>query len=170
VAISQACGQDKKFFFEAALRLGTDAELVFVGPALSAGAGINLGDYLSVSTSYTFYYARISGPETFMTHTVDLTPVFSFQNPFDKNRSIYFGLGPAWQYRRQTPEESMVEKSRYWLGSFNLGYRFQTTLAGKQRNLAIDLKAFGPYKEKKPHDAYYLEVLTQLMLGVRLRF
>jgi hypothetical protein len=166
VAASQACGQqDKKFFFEAALRLATDAELVFVGPALSAGAGINLGEYLSVSTCYTFYYARISGSETFMTHTVDLTPVFSFQNPFDKNQGLYFGLGMAWQYRRQTPEEMMVERPRYWLGTFNLGYRFRPTLAGKERALAVDLKVYGPYKEEPD----YMEVLTQLMLGIRLR-
>ncbi|MFN3840652.1 MAG: hypothetical protein ACK4RF_08085 [Cyclobacteriaceae bacterium] len=47
----------------------------------------NLGDYVSVSTSYTFYYSRISGPETFMTHTLDLTPLFQFE----KDQGIYHG-------------------------------------------------------------------------------
>ena len=65
VATVQTYGHDKRFFFETSLRLGTDAEMVFIGPALSTGAGINLGDYVSVSTSYTFYYSRIQGPDTY---------------------------------------------------------------------------------------------------------
>ncbi len=162
-------GQEKKFFFETALRLSTDAEIVFIGPTLSAGAGINLGDYVSVSTSYTFYYSRIKGPETFMTHTVDLTTLFQFQSLFHKGQGFYIGMGPAWQYRRQSPEELMVEKPRYWLASFNLGYRFTPTVGGKKQALALDLKGFGPYIEND-HAGQYVEVLTQLMLGVRLRF
>lgn len=63
-----------------------------------------------------------------MTHTVDLTPIFQFQSLFRKGRCFYIGAGPAWQYRRQTPEELMVERSRYWLAAFNLGYRFTPTL------------------------------------------
>lgn len=168
-AAAQTFGQDKKLFFETALRLGTDAEMVFIGPAISAGAGINLGDYVSVSTSYTFYYSRISGPETFLTHTVDLVPVFQFQNPFRKGHGLYIGVGPAWQYRKQTPEELMVEDPRYWLAAFNLGYRFTPTLFSQEWALAIDLKGFGPYQQDEP-DGQYIEVLTQLMLGIRLRF
>lgn len=163
----QLAAQNNRFFAETALRLSADAEMVFIGPALAAGAGVNLGKYLSASASYTFYYSRISGPETLVTHTLDLLPVFQFQSPFHKNKGIYLGAGPAWQHRKQSPE--MVSRSAYRLAAFTIGYRFPLAAFGKPRVAAIDLKGFGPYTERDVNGTY-TEVLTQVMLGMRLRF
>lgn len=161
--------QQKRLSLETGLYLGTDAEGVFIGPALSAGMGYALGKQIIVSTQYTFYYSRISGPETFMTHTFDALFTFQFQNVFKPGKGFYFGIGPAWQYRKQTPEEIMVERNNYWLGVFAMGYRCPLNEQKKINNLAIELKGFGPYIEEDPLGDY-VEGLTQLMLGVRCRF
>lgn len=161
--------QSSQLSFNTGLSVGTDAEGVFIGPALTLGVGYELSKNLMVSTQYTFYYSRISGPETFMTHTLDALFTVQFQNVFNPKKGFFFSIGPAWQYRKQTPEEIMVERNNYWLGVFAMGYRFPLNEQKKINNLAIELKGFGPYIEEDPLGDY-VEGLTQLMLGVRCRF
>jgi hypothetical protein len=161
--------QQKRLSLETAVYLGTDAEGVFIGPALSAGLGFALVQQVIVSTNYTFYYSKISGPETFMTHTLDALITYQFQNMFNPKKGFFIGAGPAWQYRRQTPEIYAPERTSYWLGACSIGYRFPVKENKTISHLGVELKGFGPYIEKDPAGDY-VEGLTQLMLGIRFRF
>jgi hypothetical protein len=155
----------KKWFLEGGAHLSADAELALVAPALSLGAAFKATEHLYLTSSYTFFYARASGYETFRTHTLDALVQYQFQNIFHPSKGFYLGLGAARQFRHQTPEEMQVQNTRYWTGVFNLGYRFPIQLGQTERSLAVDLKTFGPYAETN-----YTEALTQLMLGIKLRF
>lgn len=154
------------WYVEPGLHLTADAELVYLFPSLMLGGGFQLSERIDVSAGYTFFYARIKGPETFRTHTLQLVPHYYFQNVFDPAKGLYLGLGGAWQNRKQTPEELMVSNPSYWAGVFNIGYRFPITIKQKQRIAKIDLQAIGPYIEKEED---YVEGLTQIMLGIKLR-
>ena len=169
--VDQSLAQvNRKWFLETAIRFTGDAEMVFIGPSVGVGVGVNLGKRLSVSTSYTFFKSSLSNPdETFRTHTIDLISNFHFQNVFNPAKGLYVGVGPALQFRKQELEELMVERPTYWTAVFNVGYRFPVTLNKKPRSLSVDLKATGPYSEKHPQGEY-VEALTQFMVGVRLRY
>lgn len=155
------------WYIEPGIHLSADAELVYLFPSIMLGGGLQLGERVDVSASYTFFYARIKGPETFRTHTIQIVPHFYFQNVFDPTKGLYLGLGAAWQNRKQTPEELMVSDPSYWAGVFNIGYRFPLAVNKKKRMAKIDLQAIGPYIDKEED---YVEGITQLMLGIKLRF
>lgn len=95
-----------------------------------------------------------------------MVPNFHFQNVFNSAKGLYVGVGPALQFRKQEPEELMVERPSYWTAAFNAGYCFPVTLNKKPRSLSVDLKA---YSDKDPAGDY-VETLTQIMLGLRLRY
>ena len=165
-----AAQQNRIWFLESAVRFTGDAEMVFLGPSLSAGAGVALGKHFSVSTSYTFFYAQLKHPfASFRTHTIDFVPNFHFRNPFNPAKGFYFGAGITRQFRKQTPLELMIKNSAYWAAAFNVGYRFPLMLNHKQKSLSIDLKTIGPYSEKS-NGGNYTEIFTQVMIGIRFRY
>jgi len=173
VFVNTACfSQDTRFFIESAIRFTGDAEMAFVGPSISAGPGVEIGNHLSISSTYTFFYDSFSSgndKETFRTHTIDLLPIYHF-NEIDKSpRGFYMGMGLAWQNRKMTPESLMIEKPSYITAVFNIGYQFPVNLKEKERGLAIEWKATGPYKENSDTDKY-LEQFTQFMIGLRFRY
>jgi hypothetical protein len=166
-----ASAQQKKLFAEAAIRLSGDAELAFVGPAFSAGGGVNLGKRFSFAASYTFFAARFrddAGRQTFKTNTLDLVGLYHFQNVFNPAKGFYAGGGAGIQSRK-TSETFVIQQNSYTVAVFNIGYRFPVLVHGKKRSLSIDAKAMGPYIEHLA-DGDYVEVLTQLMIGVRFRY
>lgn len=159
-----------KWFLESAIRLTGDAEMVFIGPSFGVGAGVELDQRWSLSMSYTFFNSRLSNPdELFRTHTIDLTTNIHFRNVFTPLKGFYFGPGIARQFRKQTPESNAPERHSYWAAVFNAGYFFPIIINKKPRSLAVDIKAIGPYIQSDSGSAY-TEILTQLMLGLRLRF
>jgi hypothetical protein len=163
-----ANGQSNRWFGQGAIHVGTDAEVVFVGPALSLGVGRYLGKQWQATTSYSYFGARLSDPsEKLSTHTLLLMGAYRFQNPFDPEKGFYAGVGTGIQFRNQEP--ALIKKDSYWLAAVNLGYRFPFMLMKKKKSLGIDLMAMGPYSEKSD-TGEYTEVITQLMLGLTLQF
>jgi hypothetical protein len=169
-AVAQASARAKKkekafWFFESALRLAGDAEMAFVGPALSMGGGVLLNRRWSFSTSYTFFrdtYRHDGGQEYFRNHTIDFVPVFHFRSPFDMGKGFFIGAGLCWQSRRAS---HVLLRPEYVTGAYTLGYQFPVEINSRMRSLAIDWRGFGPYRE-----AWSAEVFTQFMLGVRFRY
>lgn len=171
--INTTCfSQHTKFFIESAIRFTGDAEMAFIGPSFSAGPGVQIGNHLSISSTYTFFYDSYSSgsdKETFRTHTIDLLPIYHF-NELDKSlRGFYMGIGLAWQNRKMTPESIMIERPSYITAVFNLGYQWPVKMNKIERGLALEWKAIGPYKETYDNGGY-LEQFTQFMIGVRLRY
>jgi hypothetical protein len=172
LSLHTSLAQTAKPFLESALYFSGDAEMAFIGPAFSIGPGVSLGKRWSASASYTYFgthYTDGGQKEIFRTHTIDITPNFHFREIFNPSRGLYIGMGIGWQQRRQTPENNMPQRPSYWTGVYNLGYRFPVKINGAERSLSIDWNATGPYKEKDATGAY-LEVFTQFMMGLRLRY
>jgi hypothetical protein len=167
-----ANSQGSKFFIESAIRFTGDAEMAFIGPSFSIGPGIRLGNHFTLSSTYTFFYDTYSDgddKETFRAHTIDLLPIYHVGEINKTLRGFYLGMGLAWQNRKQTPKSLMIEKPSYLTAVFNLGYQFPIKLNEKERGLAIEWKATGPYRETSDTDQY-LEQFTQFMIGLRFRY
>jgi hypothetical protein len=171
--IANAClAQPKRFFTEAAIRFTGDAELAFVGPSVGVGTGLRFGEYVAISTNYTFFHAAYTSNgqrSTFTTHTLDVMAAYQFKEIFNPARGLYLGTGVGCQFRRNTPAIEALKKPVYLVAILNVGYRFPITLNKKPYQLAIELKGMGPYQEKHS-EGQYLELLTQTMAGVSLRF
>jgi hypothetical protein len=160
------------FFIEGAIHFSGDAEMGFIAPAFGVAGGIELQNRWSASLGYTYFgdtYREEDYTETIRLHTFALLVNHQFQNPFNKHKGFYVGLGPAVQFRKQSPPELMTDKSYYWCGAFTLGHRFPVTVRGKVRSLSIDWRAFGPYTERSDQGDY-VEVFTQFMIGLRFRY
>lgn len=167
IALLPAKAQVKpEFFAESAIRLTTDAEGTMVAPSISLGAGMHLGRRWAFTSAYTYFGARYTDEnfsEKLRIHTLDLLAHFYFHNLLNPAAGFYIGTGYAVQRRHTLPEEPTTTRKVHGTGAFTVGYRFPVIMNKKQRTLAIDCKAYGPYSEPG-----YLEVLTQLMLGIRL--
>jgi hypothetical protein len=164
--------QVSQLFIESAIRFTGDAEMAFIGPSFSVGPGIRLGNHFTISSTYTFFYDSYSDggdQETFRAHTIDLLPIYHVGEINKSLRGFYLGMGLAWQNRKQTPESLMIEKPSYLTAVFNIGYQFPIKLNEKERGLAIEWKATGPYRETSDTDQY-LEQFTQFMIGLRFRY
>jgi len=160
-----ACQKKAVGFFESAVRFTTDAEMAFVGPSWSLGGGAQVNKHWSFSVGYTFFRDRYSQggyEEFFRIHTVDFLPVFHFLNPFDSRKGFFVGAGLCWQSRKATYN---IENPQHFAGSYTLGYQFPVMVGSRAASLAVDWKGFGPYREQRS-----IEILTQFMLGVRLRY
>lgn len=165
-----AYAQPHKVFIETALRFTGDAEMAFIGPSFSVGPGIQLGKQFSVSSNYTFFrssYTDDGQKATFQTNTIDLVTQYQFHQIFHPNRGFYVGAGLAWQTRKQTPE-NITQRTSYWTGAYTVGYRFPVKINKLERSLSVDVKGIGPYTEKDGVNLY-TEVLTQFMIGLKLR-
>lgn len=170
----ECIAQDSKpWFMETAIRLTTDAENYFLAPSFSIGVGRNLNEKWSIASSYTFFgdsdQIDPNTRWTLRTHTFDLTPNFHFNGFGDVEKKFHAGIGLAYQFRKDTPEAFVNTPPSYLTMSFDLGYRFSYANFRKPFSISISLKAFGPYVETSPSETY-IEILTQLMLGLRWRY
>jgi len=171
LTISGKC-QETQLFIESAVRFTGDAEMVFIGPSFSIGPGIRIGKQFTLSATYTFFYDSYSDSndnETLRMHTLDLLPLYHFNEITKSPRGFYAGIGLAWQNRKLTPESLMIERPSYVTAVFNIGYQFPIKINEKQSGLAIEWKATGPYKELSDTERY-VEQFTQFMIGVRFRY
>ncbi len=168
-----ATAQEKgEWFFESAVRLTGDAEMYFIGPSWNAGAGRSVGKKWTMSTSYTYFSCSRALPgmpkEKYKTNTLDLILNFNFLSLFKDRQGWYAGGGVAWQSRYEIffiNNTYLSESKDYFTSAYNVGYRFPVKIKGKPRSLSIDIKATGAYREKTS-----IEILTQVMMGVRLRY
>lgn len=175
--------QNRKWFVETAIWFTGDAELFFIGPSLGLGVGKHVGKNWSVSTSYTWFSRQIDHAhgyyDKYRTHTFDLTSNYKLRNIFKPDAGLYVGGGVGVQARNEvcfapehfaeTPDGIVATNRTTAVAVLNMGYQFPIHINGKPRSLSIDLKATGPYVEQSVQ-GNYVEILTQLMFGVRFRY
>ncbi|HRJ28134.1 MAG TPA: hypothetical protein PLG85_00095 [Cyclobacteriaceae bacterium] len=149
--------------FEIAVRYAMDAEGFNFAPALGLGFRKSLTNHWSLNTGYTLFQSPFTGATDYIfnIHTLDVLGLYHFSSSHQKG--FFAGGGLAFQVRND--EYYGFRNKKNLTLAYNFGYHFQPKLVGKKRNLGIDIKAFGPI--------FYdgtIEILTQLMVGLRYRF
>ncbi len=152
----------KSWDFDFAIRATIDAEGYHVGPSLAFGTRKQFSDRVSGSLAYTFFKHPMTGTPDFkfVIHTVDITPEYHLS--MFRSNGFFTGIGIALQVR--TDEYYGYENMTNVMPSFVFGYDFQPTLLNRQRNMAIELKTFGPLLYENG-----AEIFTQVMLGLRIK-
>jgi hypothetical protein len=160
------------------LDVSMDAEGYYVGPSLQIGISYRLKERLSLS-SYLHYF-----PRRVEEHYTDGT----FENGIYKsivasllietnffrtnNRGIILAGGLAVHSTTDNYTSTFYDeylKRTIIVGAIRIGY----ALPVKNKSIAFELNAVGPYIGKKGPPPYFdqaIEILTQLSLGIRLIF
>ncbi len=157
------------------LHLTSDAELYYGGPSFQAGVDYNIKRNLSIGSYIHYFYGSVASVRNngiseegrFRTFTVaTILQLYAGKGWY---KGFFFGAGLAIQDyadRFRGIFGYYDENHTTLMGAFRLGYTFPAGL----RAISFEFNATGPYSTSYEPNEVYMEIFTQVSLGVRFIF
>jgi hypothetical protein len=161
----------KKWQYTIGVYASMDAEAIYITPTIKASIAYQIRPKLLVEGYGHYFKAKVDNnieKGSLLLTTAGIKPIFLLGK--NNKKGMYVGIGIAVQHRVEayTDMALVIDDTRTnILPSYYIGYKIPT--AKNNAQLAIELFGTGPYNETNTNGRY-IEILTQLSLGVKVIF
>jgi hypothetical protein len=162
---------NKKWRYSIGVYASMDAEGIYIAPSIKGAVAYSFRTKLAVEAYAHYFNAKVNNAMekgSLLLATIGIQPVCLLGKHATKG--MYAGVGLCLQHRVEdygSATQVVNDTRTKIMPSYSIGYKVPSAKTGAQ--FAVELLGTGPYSENDANGRY-IELLTQLSLGIKVVF